>query len=104
MKIDINRIEDIINIIEISVKIRPPKKGAHQNLLAEASINFKIGGFWLLTLTTFTVWISKINGQQNVQVCGNKNFKHCIISPLLKRKIDIAVLDEYDRSTIPIIE
>ena len=90
-----------ITFTELTVKIVDIKK-THQNLLASAMVTLKEQGGECLTISGFTVWISKLGGY-NVEMPQKPGFKFCLCEKLLWERIKQEILKEYSRF-IPVVE
>lgn len=91
-----------INFTELTVKIIDIKK-THPNLLASAMVTLKEQGGVYLTISGFTIWISK-HGGYNVEMPQKPGFKFCLCEKTLLERIKQEILREYEKSTIPIVE
>lgn len=93
-----------INFTELTVKIQK-MENKHPNFLASAIVTFKeqMGGY--LSISGFTIWKSKYEGQgYNVEVPSKPGFKFCLCEKTLWKTISQEVIREYEKFTIPVIE
>jgi hypothetical protein len=92
-----------IEINEFICKVTPIEKPPHQNLLANASVSFKAVGNQYFTITGFSVWKSKYGGL-SVQVPQKASFKFLLVEGSLWKTISNEIIEEYERSIIPIVQ
>jgi hypothetical protein len=95
MKINLN--------IEAEVKIYPAK-GKHENLLANASLTFRFENGQYFSISGFSIWKSKYDGQPNVQMPRKAGFRFCTFESNLWKILSKEILNKYDYYTIePVI-
>lgn len=92
-----------IQEITIKVKIAPENERKHPNILANAFVTFKEDGGGYITVSGFTVWNSK-HGGLNVTYPQANKFQFCRSEPAFWKRLKGAIIEEYEREKIPIIE
>lgn len=93
------------NIQEITIKINiiSETERKHPNILANAFVTFKEEGGGYLTISGFTVWLSKHGGFNVTYPRSNTGFQFCRGEPGFLKRLKSAVIEAYEYEKIPII-
>lgn len=93
-----------LRLTELSVKINI-SNGKIPNMLANANVTFKFETGEYFTITGFSVWKSKFEGNGlNITEPQKARFKFCFFEKSIWTKIKKNILDAYEYASIPIVE